>query len=315
MFAALPFFGLNVWNLDIPGLGTLPIDPWATLVCLGFIAGMEIARHRAIRMGMDVRDVVDGAVVIVGMGFVVGHIVTVVGYHPERMYNDAGAFDATNAFWAIVSLWQGFSSFGGFLGAVIGAILFYKVLRPRPFWRYADVITYGFPFGWILGRMGCGVVHDHIGREAMGPYAITMNFDEGYLNFAKFGGDPYPWASGIRYELGLTEMVLFLGIGAAFWWLGRVDRPPGFFTGVLAVVYAPIRFGLDFLRNTDLDNMDARWGGLTPAQWGCFAMFVGGLYVLYSIDWKGFEPWPLDGSANQGKPRPEPEPDPAEATT
>ena len=52
LLAAIPFFELRVWNVAIPGLGTLPVDPWATLVCIGFVVGLEIARNRAIKLGM-----------------------------------------------------------------------------------------------------------------------------------------------------------------------------------------------------------------------------------------------------------------------
>ena len=34
-------------------------------------------------------------------------------------------------------------------------------------------------------------------------------------------------------------------------------------------MYAPVRFGLDFLRATDLARPDERYAGMTPAQWAC----------------------------------------------
>ena len=36
-------------------------------------------------------------------------------------------------------------------------------------------------------------------------------------------------------------------------------------------MYAPARFGLDFLRATDVARPDQRYAGLTPAQWACLA--------------------------------------------
>ena len=58
---------------------------------------------------------------------------------------------------------------------------------------------------------------------------------------------------------------------ALFWYWGKQDRPPGFFLGWFAVLYAPLRFGLDFLRNTDLAGFDIRHFGLTAAQWAMVA--------------------------------------------
>ena len=83
MFAALPFFGLTTTTI-----GGIPLDPWAILVCLGFILGLEFGRARAIKLGMEPRDLVDGAVVTVVTGFVIGHVFTVVTYFPERLHGD-----------------------------------------------------------------------------------------------------------------------------------------------------------------------------------------------------------------------------------
>lgn len=286
LLAAIPYFELAVRNVDIPGVGAVPIDPWATLVCIGFVVGLEVARHRAIKLGLEVRDVVDSAVFVVLSGFFVGHVVTVVGYYPERLREDG--------IWAILKVWEGFSSFGGFLGAALGAVLFFRVIRRRPFWRYGDLLAYGFPFGWLFGRIGCGVVHDHVGKKTSFP--LAMDFDRGFWGT----GDPARWADGVRHELGLYEAAFMLVFVAVWIALGRRDRVPGFFTGLFAVAYAPIRFFLDFLRNTDLSHQDARWLGLTPAQYGCVLMFAGGVYLLATRDWKGFRPWPMDGSPDQG---------------
>lgn len=278
MLAALPNFTLRVYDLEIPGLGTVPIDPWATLVCVGFVVGLEIARARAIRLGLDVRDIVDGAVFIVLMGFFVAHVFTVLFYFPERMTVD-GAFNPVAAAGAILRVWQGFASTGGFVGAVIGAVLFYRFLRPRDAWRHADVITFGFPFGWFFGRLGCGVVHDHIGAQTTWPIGMD------------FGPD------GVRHELGLYEAALTVPIMVLFWRLGRSDQPPGTFLALFGMAYAPIRFLLDGLRNVDLEHQDARYLGLTPAQYGMVLMFVAALALWIRVRRAPFVPVPLGGSA------------------
>lgn len=273
--AAIPFFQLSVYNLDVPGIGVLPIDPWATLVCIGFVVGLEIARWRGIRLGLDTRDVVDGAVVIVLTGFVVAHIVTVLFYFPERLQTDG--------IMSILRVWEGFSSTGGFIGAVLGAWLFYKVYRPRDALRHADVICFGFPFGWFFGRLGCGVVHDHIGAEASW-FPLAMDFDHGFGPWLE--GASY--ASGIRHELGLYEAAYMIPVAALFLWWGRVDRVPGFFLAWFGILYAPIRFVLDFLRNDDLSSQDARYLGLTPAQYGMVLMLVVSIWFLSRLDHRGF---------------------------
>lgn len=290
MLAAIPYFALRVYRPEI--LGTeLPLDPWAILVCIGFVVGLEVARARAIRFGLEVKDIVDGAVVIVLTGFVVAHIVTVVGYFPERLQIPQCTSGDLGACWegalSILRVWDGFSSTGGFIGAVLGAWVFYNVVRKRPALRHADIITYGFPFGWFFGRLGCASVHDHVGKETTFP--LAMNFDVGLKDFTWVAGDPNPFVSGIRHELGLYEAAFMIPVMGLFWWLGRVDRPPGFFLAWFAILYAPVRFILDFLRNNDLEHQDARYFALTPAQYGMILMFVAGLVMLAKVRQKPVE--------------------------
>jgi phosphatidylglycerol:prolipoprotein diacylglycerol transferase len=230
-------------------LGPVPLDPWGILVTLGFMVGLEVARARGIKLGLDVRDIVDGVVATVGMGFVVGHLVHVLAYHPEKIEQEGIV--------TLAKLWAGFSSFGGFLGAVIGCTLFFRVLRPRPFWPHADVVMYAFPFGWIFGRLGCFAAHDHIGKLTDFPLAVAF-------------------PQGTRHDLGLYEALWTMVIASTFYALGRRKRPPALFAMTWCFMYAPVRFGLDFLRNTDLPSADVRWHGLTPAQWGCIVMLGAG---------------------------------------
>ena len=114
---------------------------------------------------------------------------------------------------SIVRVWEGFSSTGGFIGAVLGAWIFYTFIRPVGALRHADIICFGFPFGWFFGRMGCAVVHDHIGSLTTWP--IGMEFPD------------YHVAKGIRHELGLYEMVYMILVMAIFFYFGRRDRVPG----------------------------------------------------------------------------------------
>ena len=254
----IPYFTLPTWEV-----ASVPVDPWGLLVCIGFVLGLEIARARGIRLGLDVRDVVDGSVFIVLMAFLGGHLMYVLAYHPDRYARDG--------FMSLVRVWQGFASTGGFLGAVTGAVLFFRVLRPRPFWLHGDTIMFGFPFAWIFGRAGCALVHDHIGRPTTFPLAV--DFSRVRLPLA----DGTTARGGVRHDLGLYETLWAVVIAGTFVLLARRPRPAGFFTMTWCLMYAPARFGMDFLRAVDLKGADVRWAGLTPAQWAMLAMFGAGI--------------------------------------
>jgi phosphatidylglycerol:prolipoprotein diacylglycerol transferase len=52
------------------------------------------------------------------------------------------------------------------------------------------------------------------------------------------------------------------------------------------MAYAPFRFFLDFLRADQvakrvIPTPDARYAGLTPAQWFCIAFFMAGIYLVF----------------------------------
>ncbi|MCB9665575.1 MAG: prolipoprotein diacylglyceryl transferase [Alphaproteobacteria bacterium] len=301
MIAALPFYemrmvegGVRVILGDFATVvptGPIPVDPWATLVCLGVLLGLELARARGIKMGLDVRDVVDGIVFIVLFGFLIAHVFTVVAYFPERLSRDGVM--------SLLRVWEGFSSTGGFLGGIAGMWLFYGVIRPRPglVLRFADLFAYGFPLGWFFGRLGCAVVHDHIGQPT--DFALGVAFPVGH------------YAAGVRHELGLYEMLLTVPMIALYAWLGRKDQPPGTFLGIFFIFYAPVRFGLDALRSVDLSSSDARYLGLTPAQYGMIAAFLFGVALVAYARRRPFAPWALDGQPDQaaraaaGEPSPE----------
>lgn len=112
----------------------------------------------------------------------------------------------------------------------------------------------------MAGHLGCFLAFDHPGL------ATRLFLGEVYTDGV------------VRHNLGLEEALYMIPVVLLFWTLGRRPRPAGFFAGLLALLYAPVRFALDFLR-----IVDARYFGLTPGQYGAVALFVvGGLILLRS---------------------------------
>lgn len=56
-------------------------------------------------------------------------------------------------------------------------------------------------------------------------------------------------------------------------------RVTGFYCALLPIVYAPVRFFLDFLRATPLEGGDVRYANLTPAQWSSIVMLLIGVAI------------------------------------
>jgi phosphatidylglycerol:prolipoprotein diacylglycerol transferase len=139
-----------------------------------------------------------------------------------------------------------------------------------------------FPCTWVFARLGCALVHDHPGRLASAGcwLALAWPTDPGDGVVHALGPLRYVYGSTSRYDLGLIECVVTipLAVGLAMTWRRRMAQ--GFYTAVVCLTYAPVRFALDFLRVTDLPESDRRYGGLTFAQWFCIGLFAVGVAVV-----------------------------------
>jgi phosphatidylglycerol:prolipoprotein diacylglycerol transferase len=91
------------------------------------------------------------------------------------------------------------------------------------------------------------------------------------------------YGSQPRYDLGLIEMIfaIFMAIGFALTW--RFGGAKGWYVVAASLLYAPVRFALDFLRETDPAMGDIRYWELTPAQWACFLLFAFGIGLGFHL--------------------------------
>ena len=310
-------------ELSLPFLAHLPvlsrlfdpanppsIKPFGTLVAFGVYLGSIIAMRHGRQRGMDDKKLGEFIFFVIGMGFVGGHMLDAIFYHPHTL-----AADPLYLF----RLWDGLSSYGGFIGSALAALAWrqvsitttwkairvgsvtlfsvptwikVKVVRWRdaePVLPMVEMINSAFPLSWVFGRMGCSSVHDHPGRLSDAWFALRWPINEhterqllGPLVFHRHVG---PVAG--RLDLGLIEMVLAIPLAVTFLvlWQRKPFRGIGFYTGWMCIYYAPIRFLLDFLRveegKTAIVGGDPRYGGLTPAQWACFGLLALGLWCVH----------------------------------
>lgn len=241
------------------------IKPFGALVALGVTAGIMVSMARCRQRGLDTNEMKDFIVYVVGIGFVVSHVLDAVFYHPATVLAEP---------LYLLKIWAGLSSYGGFIGAVVGAFV-YRRVRGHGLLEFGDILASAFPIAWIFGRTGCAVVHDHPGALSNAWYAVQYPAHQLYVGYDG------------RIDLGLVEMVLTIPLALAVTWLWRRNpkRASGFFMGFTLTAYAPVRFFLDYLRVQPGDNIfpgatDPRYLGLTPAQWACFAALTAGVILL-----------------------------------
>jgi phosphatidylglycerol:prolipoprotein diacylglycerol transferase len=228
-------------------LGPISIHLFGVLVAIGILTALRLMRWRAGRLGLDAATAERLGVSAVLGGFVMAHIFDRVAYFPRETLADP---------LSLLRFWESISSFGGFLGGVLASFWFVRGQRDR--WAYLDLIGYALPVGWFFGRLGCFVAYDHPGITTT--FFLAQRYKDGL----------------VRHNLGLEEALYVLPVALLVLWLGRGGaRRPGFFAGLIAVAYAPVRFLLDTLR-TD----DARYFHLTPGQYSAILLLVVGLKLL-----------------------------------
>ncbi|HEX2569991.1 MAG TPA: prolipoprotein diacylglyceryl transferase family protein [Polyangia bacterium] len=265
--------------LEIPSLpiyGSLAIHPFGVLVAIGIFLGAYCVRLRAKQIGLD--EVAAGSIStwVVLIGFVVAHLFDVVAYQPtefgERwsaMFEGDTAHNIKEFLIFLLLPTRGISSFGGFLGALIG-LLWWTHRYRQPIFPFADALLFGLAPGWTFGRLGCFSAHDHPGRHT--DFFLAVRYPD-----------------GPRFDLGLYEAIFAGALTALFFILYRKPQKVGTYAALSCILYAPVRFGLDFLRVTDLAGADPRYFGLTPAQYGAIALFVTGLVLAWKAAHMGTE--------------------------
>ena len=272
----IPYFDVPVIHL-----GPIPLHGFGLLVASGFLVGGQVAMNRARKVGLD-PNVINQLIgwLVVGT-FVGGHVGYGLMYKPEEYLSNPIEF---------LKVWQGLSSFGGFVTCIPLTIWFFRKNK-LPVLPYIDCIGYGLTVGWGLGRLGCTVAHDHPGTAADGfPLGIYCRPVEGHtFLWPEFmrpdHGRLAPWgpcadspSTMAAHDMGFYEALWSFAMFGVFWVMDRVPRTPGIYPVILGGTYGVVRYCMDFLRPEDTDG---RWLGLTPGQYwsavflvGCFMVFV-----------------------------------------
>jgi phosphatidylglycerol:prolipoprotein diacylglycerol transferase len=267
-------------------IGPVPLHPFGVLVATGVLLGTAMTARRARWLGWDVVKLNSFITWMLVTAFVLSHVLDSLFYHWS---------DVVKRPWSVIMLWEGLSSFGGFAGAVVGIVAWrYLVIdgarlrirpRPHPILPYADLVASCLPLGWMFGRMGCASVHDHPGARASADTFLAVAYPkfqgDGVVHKVWFielidGHDP-------RFDLGFLELLFTILLVSCFALTWRRRLPLGSYLIATALSYAPVRFAMDFLRIPASENGDTRYAGLTPAQYGCIALFLFGIYLIFYV--------------------------------
>lgn len=256
--SALPYYEIPA----IP-LGPVSLQPFGILVAIGVLLGAWVGRKRAAQLGIDENPIRTLTGYLLVFGFLGAHWFDALFYNWDRLVEHPLLF---------FKVWDGISSYGGFLGAAVGFAAFCKVHKVHRPLAYADITISGTLLGFTFGRLGCTLVYDHPGQPT--DWWTGMEYPFGSLRVHGIAPGEH------LHNLGFYEFVFLVVLGLVILAITRVGRrmPVGFIPGFVALNYGVVRFFLDYLRYT---STDPRYAGLTFAQWVSVATAVIGVVVLH----------------------------------
>lgn len=285
----LPYFHLGALDIGIP------IQWFGMIVAVGVLIGATPLRRYAEWHGVSDEHIRGLLTWIMVSGFLGAHELDMIAYQWDRIGDTTVVTPASWWFlptglwpsnWPLaLRIWDGISSYGGFIGGAIGFSL-YVWWKRLPARLFADITIVGLLPAFSIGRIGCTVVSDHVGAavDVNRWYSfLAMDYPR-KINLAHLA-ETYPGTSEyIRaWNLGLVEFLYLVPVNLLILWLAfRPSKrmPAGFVTVLTGVLYAPVRFFLDFLRPEDTDP---RYLGLTFAQWASILAFGAAVYAASRI--------------------------------
>lgn len=151
---------------------------------------------------------------------------------------DAGVFVLAQFSGALTSAGD---FYGGFIGALIAAALFFWRHPDMAFWKAADMCGPAIALGQSIGRIGCLMAGDDYGRPTRMPWAVTFTDPDA----ATIGGVPLgvPLHPVQVYESLVCAVLFVVSIR-----LLRRKRFDGEVILAYTALYAIARFALEFFR-------------------------------------------------------------------
>jgi phosphatidylglycerol:prolipoprotein diacylglycerol transferase len=269
---------MQALNALVPMVIKIGIDPeifqiagleitWHGLfTALGVVVGVLMAAFLARRAGLDEDTIYNMALFLV-IGGIIGARALYVLEHLGDFNDDPAEVFAIQT--------GGISIYGALIGGSLGAAA-YAAWRRLPRWgMMADVAAIGAILGMAVGRIGCLINGDIFGRSTDWAIGVVYTHSD---------SPAYPIYSAASPELAQHPVTAYEIVGdllifaLLLFVLRRLFKRDGMIFFAWAFLYAAMRFGISFLRGTDIGGYwvgdDLVAGGLRTAQLIALAIMV-----------------------------------------
>src|SRR6266545_1412094 len=216
-------------------LGPITVYTYGVLLAAAYLLGLQLARIRARKRGLDQNRVLDLGIYII--------ISALIGAKLLLLVTDFNTFraDPRELFTLLRS---GGVFYGGLILAVAVALLYIQRVG-LPLWTTCDVFAPGIALGHVVGRFGCLFAGCCYGKPTTKAWGITFTDPFAAANVGTPLGVPLHPTQ--LYEAGAELLIL-----GALLWTERKGRP---FAGrtfwLYMLLYATSRFIIEFFRGDE----------------------------------------------------------------
>jgi phosphatidylglycerol---prolipoprotein diacylglyceryl transferase len=245
-----------------PRLITTPhfvLHTFGLFLAAAYLSALGWLMRGAKREGLD-RESISGLGLWIIVGAILGaKALMVIRFFPDYLANPRDLL-------SLATLQAAGDFYGGFVGAIIASLIYFKRHPELPGWQVADIGAPAIALGQGIGRIGCFMAGDDYGRATHMPWAVAFHHPDA----ADIGGAPL----GVPlHPVQLYESVICLALFFFLVWLGRRKRFQGEIILAYSVVYAIARFLLEYYRG-DADRGFILGGLLSTSQFIAIAVLL-----------------------------------------
>ncbi|HSW40030.1 MAG TPA: prolipoprotein diacylglyceryl transferase family protein [Acidobacteriota bacterium] len=168
--------------------------------------------------------------------------------------------------WSIAVIQDAGDFFGGFIGGLIAAWIFFYRHPELPRWRMADACGASIALGQVIGRVGSFMAGDSFGARSSLPWAVVFRDpDTAIISGVPLGVPLHP--------VQLYESIACLALFFFLVWMARRKRFDGQIILCYSLIYAVMRFLLEFARG-DADRGFLFYDLISYPQFFALMLFV-----------------------------------------
>jgi phosphatidylglycerol:prolipoprotein diacylglycerol transferase len=254
-------------------IGPLTLRTFGIMVGVGVVLGSWIAaRRNEVTAGISREETYSLATKLVIAG-IIGARLTFV------MSN----WDTVDSPIDVIAVWEGGLQFsGGFIGAIIFGLPWFRRLDRLTRWRVLDGFAYGLAIGLAIGRIGCYAVGEHFGRTTS--FFLGVRYDGGPTREGLEPEFPTPadlqldGVGTVFHQTALYEFIYLLVLFGILTLLIRRRPPVATAMGVFCFVYGVCRFWSDSLRVNDKTVL-----GMTGAQYFALSLVLASVWIWFVV--------------------------------